>query len=680
MTKSCQPVSPIPSEVLSQTLLQLWDDVREEIRPKEKISVSEWADQERFLSPEDSKKAILGDPKWSHEGFEYLKGFEDALSDPLVRKITVQKSAQTGFTQAMLNMLGYIVDREPGPVLVLYPTETNAEKFSKRKLDPMLRDTPALRGKVSEAAKKDGNNSTLEKGFPGGFISIVSAKSVNNLSMQSIMYLFIDELDRIERIAGNEGDTVEVASKRLQGFKEVSKEVKISTPTVRGGSRIEDEYSRSDRREFYLPCPVCGQFQTLKFGQLKGWRIDKGVYDASKTYYECEECHAHLGEQDKYKMLPKGEWRAAHPEIREHAGFLISELYSTLSSWNEIIEDFIKKKDNPVKLQTFVNLVLGETWEENEAEIPEGALRSRVEPYDGTVLPEGVYLLTAAADVQKDRVELGVKGWGKGEESWLIAYEVFYGDTQTLYAVHEGNLWYRVEKYLEKSFEHEHGIKLRISACAIDAGYATKSVQNFTKRMQRRGKSWIFPIQGDKGMEGAPLLNRGSVRSKVRIKQFIVGTATAKNIIFSRLHITEYGPGYMHFPKFCDEEYFLQLTAEKQKQVYEKGIPVRKRWEKIRTRNEALDIEVYNLAALEYLNVNLEAVGRDFERTRAARLKAIEQMVETEVEKLVAPEKAIKETEPGGGSGEKDLRSGLVRSSGGRKKIKRVGGSYVREW
>lgn len=563
------------------------------------------------------------------------------------------KSGQTGFTQAMLNIVGYIMDLAPGPTLILYPTETNCKKFAKRKLEPMLRDTPKLKDKISDPTLKDGTNSTFEKTFPDGFLSIVSAMSVNNLSMQSIMYLIIDERDRIARTAGAEGDTVEVVSKRLQGYREISKWIDISTPTIAGASPIEDEFNASNKQWFYLPCTHCGEYQVLKFAQLKGWRIDKGIYRPEDTYYECVHCNHHLYERDKYIMLKEGKWIAEKPEIINHAGFHISELYSTLSTWEEIIRDFIKKKDNRLKLQTFINLVLGETFEDNEIEIPDTELMLRAEDYDASNLPEKILILTAAGDVQKDRVEIGVKGWGLGEESWLVDYQVFPGDPEILYSsTDQNNLWNRVEVFLDTKYRHEAGVFLRLMAAGIDSGYATKAIQYFVKRMHKKGKKWIFPLQGDKGIAGTPVLNRGKANNIYRVKQYTVGTATAKNIIFSRLATEEYGPGYMHFPKTLDEEYYKQLAgSEKRIPVYEKGIEVRKKWVKVRTRNEALDIEVYNLAALDFINVNLEAYSRNFnaklERVKAEKIKAADEEKEKQETSVLDPNAAMKKPVPG---------------------------------
>ncbi|MFA7360784.1 MAG: terminase gpA endonuclease subunit [Candidatus Kapaibacterium sp.] len=623
----------IPQLILDQTISGLWNKIQLTIKPKPQISGSQWAEEYRYMSPEDSNKARLGDPKWSHDGFEYLKKFEDDFTNPIIRELTVIKSGQTGFTQAMLNCIGYGIDQAPGPMLILYPSEMNAKRFSKRKLQPMIRDTPVLRSKISEAEKRDGTNSTLEITFPGGFASLVSAKSVDNLSMQSIMYLFIDEKDRIDRTAGNEGDTVEIVAKRLQGFRESSKQINISTPTIRGSSRIEADYERSNKQKLFLPCPNCGRFQIMKFSNLKGWRIDKGIYKPELTYYECdnEKCREHLSERDKYIMLPEGKWIAEKPEIKKHAGFFVNELYSTISTWEEVVEQFIKTKGNPFTLQTFVNLVLAETYEDSETTIPDHVLMKRREQYTYKNLPKGIIYLTGAGDFQKDRAEIGIIGWSVGHQCWLVDYKIFYGDPEIPYNTDENNLYYRIEQYLDSCFMHEYGINLKVSAAGLDTRFATSSVQRFIKLMHKRGKSWIFALQGDKGKVGAPIINRGSVNNKFRVRQFSVGTYTIKNMIFSQLAIDTFGPGYIHLPetlsneKIVDEEFIKQLVSEKKVPIYKRGIKVGEEYVKTRTRNELLDIFVYNIAALYFQNVNLEAIAEHFEDKVEKMKEEIEQ-------------------------------------------------------
>jgi len=481
----------------------------------------------------------------------------------------------------------------------------------------MLDDSERLQGRVKEAKTKDADNSVLEKAFPGGFISMFGSNSVSNLASQSAGVVMVDDADRIPFTAGDEGDTVSLIAKRLQGRME-TKLIQVSTPTVKDLSRIEFEYLVSDQRKFFVPCPECGTYQVLVFANLKGWHIAEGNYDFAKTYYECsrKNCRAHIYDRDKYLMLEKGEWRKGNPEVIDHAGFFINELYSTLpkASWDNIAREFILAKGNPHKLQVFVNTVLGETWEDRGKQVEGEELLKRCEPYPKvtdaetgevtTLLPEGVLLLTAGADVQEapNRIEVAVKGWGMYEESWFIMYKIFHGDLDVPYIPEAGNIWFDFETFLFSTFRHELGFNMRIASAIIDSRYKTSQVQRFVKQRERRG---LFCGQGHAGA-GRPILGRPSQANKYKATQFIIGVDTAKDTIYGRLTIDSYGPGYMHFPKGredCDEEYFKQLTAEKKVTRFNKGVAVKDEWVKIRPRNEGLDCEVYALAALERLGV-----------------------------------------------------------------------------
>lgn len=566
----------------------------------------------RYLSPEDCERP----GNWNDEGFEYLNGFMDAFNDPLVHYLTCMKSAQTAFTQATLNIIGYIIDMQPGPILVAYPTESGVKKFSKRKLFPMLRDTPALSNKVSDSKKREGDNAILEKSFPGGFISMIGTNSPNALSSQSVQYLFVDELDRIPFEAGNEGDTIKVLQKRQQGFSNF-KCIVVSTPTFRGISRIEDAFNRSDQRFYFVPCPQCNHFQTLRFENLKGWRIEKGIYEVEKTYYECESCKTQLHERDKYYMVSHGEWRKTKPEIQEHAGFYINELYSSLSTWQNVVKQFIESKDDQLKLRSFKNLVLGEVWEDQTTrDMDSNELMRRCESY-GPALPAAVIVLTAGVDVQDDRLELIIKGWGLNEESWLIDYKIIYGDPST------NKLWSELDLALNVTYQHSLGAVLLLSAVCIDAmGHFTQQVYNYTNHASRKNRR-VFAIYGRSG-DNMPIINFHPSKTR-KGDSFAVGVDTAKELIFSRLSITDFGPGYMHFPYeiridkqtskgvTLEKEYFEQLTSEKLITVYDKGIPKRV-WKQLRARNEALDLEVYATAAFYACQYDESSLKRILQR------------------------------------------------------------------
>lgn len=605
-----QKTSPLILQTRKNNIKRIDKEFKLAITPKRELSTSEWAEEYRYLSPEDC--AAPG--KFSHDGFEYLKGFEDAFDDPDVRQITAIKSAQTAFTTAVLNMIGKSIMFQPGPWLVAYPTDTAVKKFSKKKLDPMIRDCKELSELVGDPKKRDGTNSMNDKEFPGMFITMVGLGTANNAASQSIRFLFVDEADRIPMEVNNEGDLGEVLEKRTAGFRDNCKIINVSTPTVKHLSRIDKKFEESDQRFFYMPCPFCKDLITYQFRNMK-WDHDKEKNVVSNVRYECPKCLNEITENKKAWMVRNGEWIPTYPERKHHAGFSINEMYSPLSTWQSIAENFVKSKDDILKLKSFVNLVLGEVWEDQTLKnIDTNEIMLRCENY-GPTLPEGVGVLTAGVDVQDNRLECIVKGWGLYGESWLIDYQIFHGDPSDI------TVWGLLDLYLQKLYKHQYGVQLLISAVCVDVlGHHTQKVYEFCSRREARR---IYAIHGKAG-EGLPVINVGK-KTEYKGKtytSFTVGTDTAKEMIYSRLAILDIGAGYMHFPQQLKidiatgkgeqlpKEYFEQLTSEKLVTVYDKGIPKRI-WKKTRARNEALDLEVYAYAAFLSLGIDDDMLLRN---------------------------------------------------------------------
>lgn len=511
----------------------------------------------------------------------------DAVNDPEVETVVFMSSSQVGKTEILNNIIGYFISYDPAPILLLQPTLQMAEAYSKDRLAPMIRDTPTFKGKIADPKARDGANTLLHKAFPGGHITLAGANSPASLASRPIRILLADEVDRYPVSAGTEGDPLNLAAKRTNNFWN-RKRIIVSTPTVRGASRIEIAYEDSTRESFHLPCPECGQGQRLR------WRN----VSFEPVGYECESCHSVSGQYQW--MSGSGRWVAEseHPTTR---GFHLNELYSPWRTWEQIIEDFKQAKKNPETLKTFVNTSLGETWEEEGDKIEDAILYSRRENWEGDV-PEGAVVLTAAVDVQDDRLEIGVEGWGVGEENWKIAFVVLHGDPA------RPNIWERLDDVLIRTWDHVTGVKIGIACATIDSGgHYTQQVYKFVKPRESRR---VYAIKG-RGGSGTPVVGRPSRNNLGKIHLFTVGVDTAKEVTFARLKNNEPGAGYVHFPikPEFDEEYFQQLTAEQSVIRYRKGRPYHE-WVKVRARNEALDIAVYNLAALHILNPNFQALSK----------------------------------------------------------------------
>jgi len=526
----------------------------------------------------------------------------DAFSDPSIETVIVMSSAQVGKTEIINNAIGFHIHQDPAPILLVQPTIEMAETWSKDRLAPMLRDTPVLKGLVKDPRSRDSGNTLRQKQFPGGQIAMAGANSAASLSSRPVRLVLLDEVDRFPPSAGTEGDPVKLAIKRSTTFWN-RKVILTSTPTTKGASRIEQAWEESDQRQYEVPCPVCGSYQTLSWGQLKWEKDDRGIPVGVR--YECEHCRAQLTEPDKHRMIRNGRWVIARPWIKHTAGFHINELYSPWSSWGNIVENFLEAKKRPETLRVWVNTSLGETWEEEGITVDDAALGGRREDYGiGDPLPEGILLLTAGVDVQGDRIEATAWGFGLGEESWVIRHSVFRGNPETSLQV-----WRDLDDWLLKVYPHTTGTVLRIaSACVDSGGHATQQVYDFCRKRESRR---IWAIIGRSGA-GLPLLKLTPRRTRAKVVLGIVGTDTAKGLLFSRLGLSEFGPGYIHFPRDVDDEWFKQLTAEKLMTKHVKGIPTRV-WKQIRARNEALDCAVYAFAAYASLNANLERIAQRME-------------------------------------------------------------------
>ena len=511
----------------------------------------------------------------------------DACSDSEIPEVVVMAGAQLGKTEAILNIVGYHIDNNPCPILVLQPTLDMAQAFSKDRVAAgLLRSTPCLHGKVKDPRARDSGNTTLHKVFAGGALTMVGANSPSGLASRPIRLVLCDEVDRYPPSAGTEGDPIQLARKRAATFWN-RKIIMVSTPTNKGSSRIEDAYENSDQREFYVPCKHCHHEQTLVWGHVK-WEDN----DPETAKYLCEECGVLWTDSDRRWSIRNGKW-IAHKEFHGVAGFRISGLYSPWTPLSDGVRDFLAVKKNPEQLRVWVNTYLGNLWEDPGEVIDEMMLADRREPM--TYVPDSVVLITAGVDVQDSRLEISYIGWARDDESFVIDHEVLYGDPST------PQLWNTLDTALYRQFETESGNILAVRAAAVDSGgHFTQAVYAFCKKNWARR---IFAIKGVGG-EGKPIAGRPSKSNSLKCPLFSVGVDTGKDLIFARLRIQEEGPGYVHFNEKLSDEYFRQLTAEKIVTRYHKGFKKRV-YEKFRARNEALDCMVYAIAAYAIIGINV---------------------------------------------------------------------------
>lgn len=568
-------------------------------RPPPRLSLSTWADA-NFRLPEGDANA----GPW--RTLPYQRGIMDAISDSGIERVCVMKSARVGYTKCFCAAVGYYIEHDPAPIMIVQPTIDDAKKHSKEDIAPMLRDVPVLRGLVAEPKTRDSDNTILDKLFKGGSLSLVGANSPRGFRRTSRRVVIFDEVDGYPPSAGTEGDQLELGIRRTEYYWN-RKIVFGSTPTIQGLSRIERLFEDGDQRRYYVPCPSCGAFQVLKFPNLQ-W--PQGNPQAA--WFLCESRGCTIEHRAKRDLVEAGEWRPEAPDHftpdHRHASFHLwaAYSYSPNATWGQIAAEHVAAvHGGPLTHRTFVNTVLGQTWQERgDAPAYEPLVRRR-ESYRIGTCPVGVCFLTVGVDIQKDRLVAEVVGWGRGKTSWSIDYVTIPGDTSDLGP--EGP-WGRLDALLGRRFPLPHGDELPITMAAVDSGYNSQQVYAWSRRHpmsrvivvkgQARGGALVSAPQPIEVTGHGRRLKRGA-------KVWPVVGSYAKGELYGWLRLEDpAAPGYCHFPEY-GEDYFRELTAEQLVTHTTRGGFLRLEWELIPgRRNEALDARVYARCAASVVGLD----------------------------------------------------------------------------
>jgi phage terminase large subunit GpA-like protein len=600
----------------------LREALRRNLAPPPKLTLSQWAAEHAVLSRETSAQT------GRFHAFPYQPGIMDAVTDPTVTTITVQKSARVGYTKILDHVVGYFIHQDPSPILMVQPRVEDAEDYSGTEIEPMLRDTRVLAEITGNLKAKDSKQKLLKRVFRNGAsVAFVGANSPGGFRRITARIILFDEVDGYPISgAGTEGDQVRLGAKRAESFWN-KKVVLGSTPTVKGYSRIEKSFAESDQRRFWVPCPHCGEFQVLEWGGpdtpygFKWDKDDKGVGLPETTHYVCRHNGCVIVDADKPDMLAGGEWRAGRP-FKGHAGFHIWTAYSLFpnAAWPNLVAEWLSVKDDPLARQTFINTTLGEPYEDaGDRALQEAKLAARGEIWADEV-PDGVAVITHGVDVQDYRVEIETVGWGHNEESWSLEHHVIDGEFS------EPSTQAQLDEYLKRTWRRVDGRRLEAMATCIDSGgHHTQAVYGFAKaRLARR----VWAVKGESARFGqrSPVwpTKRPSARNKQSFRPVILGVNAAKDVVRQRLHLEQPGPGYMHFPADRDIGYFSQLTSERSITKTMDGVRFRV-WELPPGRaNEALDCRVYAYGALCGLTHLGLQLNRTVERMRTEPVPAEE--------------------------------------------------------
>ena len=597
---------------MHRTLKSIVLSGRKLMQPAPDMTVSEWADAYRVLPDTAANPG-----PWRTEEAPHTREIMDNFNDPTVSQTSMMKSAQCAGTEVINNTVGYIIDLDPQSILLMQPTDKDARFYSQNKLEPMIEDCTRLKKKVYKGKNiKDKDSSTLRKVYPGGFLNVIAGTSPTATRQRTVPVTIGDDIDGIT--TSKEGDVVMRLMKRATTFTD-KYNMNISTPTIKGESKIEALYLMGDRRKYHVNCIHCGYEQVFKWENVT-WEKDVDLTgkvtnnhcDTAKI--ACEGCGVLLTEGERKTMLRAGKWVAERPWIKHHRSYWINEVSSTLSSLKNIAQAIVDAGDNPEKLESLYNTVFGLPYERVQGEESDPlTLMEMVKdsPVGFRNLDNRILFLTAAVDLQagssikenkEQRLEVEIHGWAYKEEDFLVYKCKIPG------MIKGKEVWQQLDNLWLAKFTRADGYELPILRKGIDAGYESATVYDYVRGREHEG---IYAIKGS-NLITAPLLPKNwSYVDKGRVRMLILGTQMIKHELFSRLkNVKEEGPKFTHFPRtYCNAEYFKQLTSEKlitvDKGLFEKKIFVKKSKEE---SNEALDLWVYNYALLRHVAANWDKV------------------------------------------------------------------------
>lgn len=582
-------------------------------KPPENLTVAEWADKYRRLSPETSAEA----GPWRTSRTPYLEEPMEAFTDPKIHKIVMVAASQVGKSELEMNIIGYIIDQDPGSIIFVQPTLEDARKFSRLRIAPMIRDSRVLKSKVTNIKGKDATSTVLQKSFPGGMLTITGSNSASALASTPARYIIGDERDRWAISAGNEGDPWALAEARQATFYN-AKAVEVSTPTIKNFSNIETSYYEGTQERWCHKCPDCDEYSEIIFDRINFDHKTVMVHGKKKNKvvgpitYCCPACGCIYTEEQMRRQPAK--WIAQNPEAASSGvrSFWLSAFASPWTSWTKIATKFLDAQKDPEILKVVMNTLLGELWEER-GDIPdEDAMLARRENYPAE-LPDGVLCLTCGVDTQDNRLEYEVVGHGKGGATWGIkkGYIMIRPDNS--------EAWERLDDVIDHSYKYKNGKGLRISITLVDSGghYTQEVYKECRKRFEKR----VFAIKG-KGGEGIPYISPPSRvaikdRKKITCWLYTIGVDAGKSSIMSALKIADQDgeTRYCHFPlgeeRGYDINYFNGLLSEHLVRTRTRRGD-RWAWEKIQghERNEALDCRNYAMAGIRIVDPDLDAIER----------------------------------------------------------------------
>lgn len=550
--------------------------------PPEQITVSEWAGKYRML---DSKSSAIPGP-WNNDITPYLTGVMDEFNNYETSKIIFVKPTQVGGTEALQNMIGYIVMQDPAPTMIVYPTETLAKSISENRLQPMLRATPEL------ARRFDENSQLLELQFDGMYLTLAGSNSPSGLASKPIRFVLMDEVDKYPGTSGKEADPIKLATERTKTFHD--KKIYItSTPTLKTGHIWKEKESADIEKHYFVPCPHCGEYIELKFSNIR-FPDEEGMTYADRAEfatYICQECGCAITDADKNNMIRHGEWRIVRHNTQyvRSVAFWINTLYSPFVRWADIVKEFLTTKDDPELFQNFVNSWLAEPWEDTKLKTSAELVLERQTELPEYVVPSWAKILTGGVDVQETSLYWSIRAWG----DYLTSQNIAHGQVLS---------FNDIDNIMNAEYLNENGEPMIVNLCLVDSGDQTDIVYDFCATHS----DYALPVKGSSHAQLSNYklskINRTDSRA-MGTTLVLVDSGAYKDMIAGRMQ-RDNGRGSWMVYSGCDMEYAKQVTAEHKVNV-KHGNTVKKVWQ-LKTShadNHYLDTEVYNAAAADILGV-----------------------------------------------------------------------------
>lgn len=579
------------------------------LKPPEDITVSEWADKYRIL---DAKTSAMPGP-WRTEQTPYLKGIMDEFNNYETEEIVYIKPTQVGGTECLQNMAGYIIQQDPAPTMIVYPTDKLAESISENRLQPMIKAAPTLKKRFLE-----NESSKLELQFDGMYLTLAGSNSPSSLASKAIRFLFLDEVDKYPGASKKEANPISLARERTKTFH--NRKIFItSTPTLKTGHIWKAKEDADIEKHFFVPCPHCGEYIEFKWKQVH-FPKEEGMSLADRAEfasYVCQECGCVITDQDKPDMLRLGEWRTVKQNTKfvRKVAFWMNTLYSPFVRFSEVVKEFLKSKDDPEQLQNFVNSWLAEPWEDTKLKTNADLVMERQTEYEELVVPDWAKMLTGGVDVQENCLYWTIRAWG----SYLTSQNIAHGQAFS---------FQEVERVMNLEYQMPDGTPMVVALALIDSGYNADLVYDFCVS----NSDWALPSKGSSN----PMLShyKMSTVNKTDSRAFgmnlvLVDTGKYKDMIAGRMK-KKNGSGSWMVYAGCDREYAEQVTAEHKVNVKMGNGKVKQEWQPKTSHadNHYLDCEVYALAAADALGV------------RSLYLNDVKEEPQVKQEKQYAPEES----------------------------------------